>query len=162
MYVYIYLCISSTILLKNVHDIQTTVFHFACGDTQTSRSMALWLCGSRDLETPGVFIAVTNSIIFKLSSRPWYDAVLFSIWGLMSWMNRLPTLPNVLYRTEKTTNFSEMLVTVQQYKRRHITTKAAVRNTNFVLWNFIYDHPPCYRFRGIPPTLIKCNVSSGS
>ena len=45
MYVYIYLCISSTIILKRVHDIQTAVFHFACGDTQTSCSMALWFVG---------------------------------------------------------------------------------------------------------------------
>ena len=40
-YIYTYLCISSKIIIKNVHDIQTAVFHFACGDTQTTRFMAL-------------------------------------------------------------------------------------------------------------------------
>ena len=45
-----------------------------------------WPCdcvGPVTWETPAVFIAVTHSIVFKLSSRSGYDAIYFSVWGLV-------------------------------------------------------------------------------
>jgi hypothetical protein len=61
----------------------------------------------------------------------------------------------------KGNKLSEGSVTINQNKRCHITTNPAVRSTNFLPWNFIYDHLLAIKFRGIP-TLIKCNVASYS